>query len=624
MRRPDDVLDAADPVALRVPIGGRARREVHGDSCVRPAVIQGVPAVAADEPVVAGPADEPVVVGAAPEDVVAVAAGQRVVAGVADEHVVAVAAGQDVVAAAAPKRVVSAAAGEPVVAGAALQPVRGAVAGHRVVARPGDEVLDRRAAGDGEVAGQSQDVRDRFRAQVDPLVPGVGAQIDGVDAAGVENGERDRLAGVEVGVLPLAGQVREEPAEVAADVGAGPVDGVARVRGGGRAVQVPDRDDVRDHRRHRQGQVGVGPGVVGLAEVRHHRRLPGVVQEPVVDAVLGDEVVVSGVRETDGMADLVEVGVEGEAVYRRAEQVDPVRRDVDVRAGEPAVGAVPGHRERPFLVVAERDPGSAVHEPEVDADHAGPGFERPAGQLSTLAVQGRHVDGQLPARRDVEGVLRQAHPFPSVVGELPGDFVVAGGVSGDAAGIGHPELVAARVVAGYGDVPGAGRRRGEREARVPDAGGGIDVVVEGDGDAGGVVQQQNGVFDLRAPAAGEVDPVGRPGGHVDPDHVAGEVVRFDEEVAVGQRATERVPDLHFVRGVEVGRRVARFFDGRHAAAARRQGSYSTARATSSPSWSRSLTATTTYCLPSCRYVIGAPDAPAGSSVCHSTRPVALS
>ena len=52
--------------------------------------------------------------------------------------------------------------------------------------------------------------------------------------------------------------------------------------------------------------------------------------------------------------------------------------------------------------------------------------------------------------------------------------------------------------------------------------------------------------------------------------------------------------------------------------------YGRAKATSSPSRPRALTATTMYCLPSCMYVIGAPDVPASSSVCHSTRPVALS
>ena len=56
----------------------------------------------------------------------------------------------------------------------------------------------------------------------------------------------------------------------------------------------------------------------------------------------------------------------------------------------------------------------------------------------------------------------------------------------------------------------------------------------------------------------------------------------------------------------------------------KQSRHGTLNAMNSPAWSALPMATTTYCLPLCMYVIGAPVVPASRSVTHNTLPVVLS
>jgi hypothetical protein len=184
----------------------------------------------------------------------------------------------------------------------------------RVAAAAADRVLDHGGQVDADIAGQAADIREAARTQVDDLVLAVAGGIERVDAAGVIDGQRRRRGEARKVVDRARGRAEA-------------VDRVAVARAGG-AVHLLHRHDVGHHRGHDEA-VG-GAAVIALRHVGHHRHLPGVVGVAVVDAVAGRAVVAAGMAEPDGVADLVDEGLQRVAVDRVAAAV-PGGRDVDAR-----------------------------------------------------------------------------------------------------------------------------------------------------------------------------------------------------------------------------------------------------------------------------------------------------
>ena len=349
--------------------------------------------------------------------------GDPVDPGAHHEEIGARAPGQRIVARAPVQRVGPGGAGQAVLPAARADVVVGGIAGDRVVAGPGKGVLDHRAPRDGDISGQPVHVRIGLGVQVDALVGGVPGGVDPVDAALVEDRVGHRPAGI-----GARGRV-QEIGEIAAQVGAGAPDRGARrgAAGPGRAIEVLDGHDIGHHRAHHRGPGRVDCRVVGLAEIGHDRDLPAVIGKGLVHPVCGRAVIAALVAQPQGMADLVDIGLEGIAVERGAVAGQPALADHHVGrddfAGE---GDVAGGIGTVVILIAdagivEGDVGAGgrgFHEGEI-GDHL-PGFQRPAGQLLARGGQPGQVHRDLVRSRQVESPARAAVVLPVAVGQVIG------------------------------------------------------------------------------------------------------------------------------------------------------------------------------------------------------------
>ena len=395
-----------------------------------------------------------------------------VVPGAAIQRVAPRAPRQPVVAQRAPQAVVPGAGPDPVVCG---------VAGQHVVARSRCQVLDHRAGHDRDVPAQPVGMGYAARDQGDDLVRAVPRQVQRVHAARVDDGEGDLAA--------RAGfQQVGHPLVVAARSAVLAIDGIAGPQAC-RAVKRAHGRDVGHHRRHHPGEAGIDEGVLVLVEIGHDRGLPTVVDVKVVISVFGPAVVVAGMAQAQGMADLVDVGLEGIAGKAGAIGCKPVLPDVDRRTFD-----IPAQRERLRIGAAaciiQRDvDGLAGRRRGVEADpgHVRPRLERGAGQPLPRPVQARDVHVQHLPRGDVERTPRRSDRLPVSVGQLLRDL--RDGVDG----IGHLQAIgprSARLIGPCLQIIGAGGGHGHRQARIQPR---TRIVVLGDKGAAGVVKAQVGV-----------------------------------------------------------------------------------------------------------------------------------
>ena len=74
------------------------------------------------------------------------------------------------------------------------------IANNRIVARPTDKILDGCTAGDGYVADQAADIGKLLGPQIDAVVVAGGAEIKGIDAARIIDGEGRSTARIDAGI----------------------------------------------------------------------------------------------------------------------------------------------------------------------------------------------------------------------------------------------------------------------------------------------------------------------------------------------------------------------------------------------------------------------------------------
>ena len=294
--------------------------------------------------------------------------------------------------------------------------------------------------------------------QVDALVDAEGADIERVVAAAIDDGVG--------GGVDIDAEFVPEAADGGADGGADAVDGVAEEGVGGAVAAGPNHriegQPVGRHRRLQEGGGGAGAAVGALAEVRHHRHLPAVVGELGVFGVGGAAVVEALVAEAEGVADLVQDGLNG----------------VGVEVGTAAVPAA-AHIDHGIIhAVAEGGPGGigiggagvVVGEKDVDAAVRGGGFDE--ADAGGGLVELEHLTHQIAAGG--------CQAVRVAVGDA-----VAVGVEAPAAEV-EAQLAVVGVGAGVGEVVKAGDGTGGLpEAHAQVIGQGLEAGGGGVGAGGG-------------------------------------------------------------------------------------------------------------------------------------------
>ena len=177
------------------------------------------------------------------------------------------------------------------------------------------------------------------------------------------------------------------------------INGIAGIDIGRHTVETLDGDDVRYHGSHGDSITGVDVGIGSLVEIRHHRRLLGVIQKNVINPIMKRNTIIrTGMAKTESMADLMDINREGKAIYRSSRFDKRVSRNVDNRRyNDPIIdysNGISSHVWIIIIIIFEGNVGLVIIDKlKINTGYAGPCFKRPVGQLLTLFGQGSDVNG---------------------------------------------------------------------------------------------------------------------------------------------------------------------------------------------------------------------------------------
>ena len=325
--------------------------------------------------------------------------GDRIAAirgGFIGKDVAARSAGQRIGAGAAGQAVMPAIAEDRIVATASVDLIGCIVADDVVRAAASFRVFDDGATRDGQVAHVAVDIGKALGIEIDPLVGAARRQVDCIVAIAVK--DRDATA---------RGQVHAELRQV----GVVAIDRVACLCVGRRAVQVLDRDDIRDLRCREKHARGVDVRILVLVEIGHDRHLPAVIGKMRVIAESGAAVVIAAMAKAQRMADLVNIGLQVIVAIALPGVVD-----IDIGTDDRVAGC---HRRRigsGLVIIEGHHRRRGLH--EVQTAHRCPSLKRLQCGCLAQRVEPVDVHRDRAAGLNVERSLSAALVLPETAGQV--------------------------------------------------------------------------------------------------------------------------------------------------------------------------------------------------------------
>ena len=340
--------------------------------------------------------------------------GDRVAAKVGpgiEERIRTRAAGHPIGICAAAKRIVAVVACKGVKTPVSTQDVVCRIANQLVRTASANRVLDRDAPRNYQIANVA----------VPEAAIGLGIQVDDLAAAEAGVVECIDPAAVVDRVGDIRKQVRVE--DVAARVRVEAIGRVARPGSCRKPVHEGHRNDVGHHWRDdplNRESLASEVSILLLVEVGHDRHGPAIILVHRFKRITCRVIVIASMAEAQGVADLMDIGLEGVAIESRAVIRQPGGLDVNEgRTDDPA--RYVARRIGPLVTVIKRDLGSTGRRRKRDPDHVAPQIKGRACQILASGGERSKVDRDVAARRNIEMAVV---PVPIAFDQLLGHLIV--------------------------------------------------------------------------------------------------------------------------------------------------------------------------------------------------------